>query len=147
MPWTGVTWVKSKSRKAQASEAQSTVKDAGQPYALVDSGASHFLMPIRMANPAVVNSPDVQKIKLHLAIGKKDAIVHREEVFATGQASCLLPLGRVIQKLGMVAEWTSKGLTLKCPKSKGSKETIEVMTFIPKGNMQYATKSQFDADC
>eukprot|EP00971_Amphidinium_carterae_P170260 3373341-Amphidinium_carterae.5 len=53
----------------------------------------------------------------------------------------LVPMGRVIEQLGLTLLWTKHGGELRCS---DGKKTHLLMQFSTKGTMQYATENQFE---
>eukprot|EP00971_Amphidinium_carterae_P332158 6466176-Amphidinium_carterae.1 len=132
--WTGTTWVNTKERLDLP-----ICPTHGKPFALMDSGASHVLLPLHM-----LNGPDLdvaKKIQVNLAVGHSEGRMFRDEVYADGKVHKLVPIGRVIDHLGLTLLWSKRGGELRCP---DGKKTHLFMRFTTKGNMQYITENQFE---
>eukprot|EP00971_Amphidinium_carterae_P004566 91500-Amphidinium_carterae.1 len=76
--WTGITWINTKDRLDLP-----ICPAHGKPFALMDSGASHVLLPLHM-----LKSPDLEnakKIQVNLAVGHREGRMFRDEVYADGK--------------------------------------------------------------
>ena len=84
--------------------SRSQVRDPA--YALLDSGATHVLLPGHML-PKGARSFEVT---VNLAVGKEKAKCWRNEVYAQERAHPLLPIGQTNQSIGYevcMGEWDS----------------------------------------
>eukprot|EP00971_Amphidinium_carterae_P061874 1225393-Amphidinium_carterae.1 len=64
---------------------------------MVDSGASHMLLPLKALS--ATDKLNANKINVKLAVGDRTAYMFRDEVHAEGRVQHLLPLCRVSEKL------------------------------------------------
>eukprot|EP00971_Amphidinium_carterae_P240003 4764832-Amphidinium_carterae.1 len=81
--WTGFTYVKLETR------GEIPIFPGGDPYAMVDSGASHMLLPLK----ALKNNDKEQatQINVKLAVGNRTAFMFRDEVYAEGEYNIFYP--------------------------------------------------------
>eukprot|EP00971_Amphidinium_carterae_P249559 4953364-Amphidinium_carterae.1 len=81
------------------------------------------------------------KIQVNLAVGHREGRMFRDELYADGKVHKLVPIGRIIDNLGLTLLWSKRGRELRCP---DGKKTHLLMRFTTKGNMQYITENQFE---
>eukprot|EP00971_Amphidinium_carterae_P335868 6471947-Amphidinium_carterae.1 len=62
----------------------------------------------------------------------------RSQEDSDGKVHKLVPIGRIIDNLGLTLVWSKRGGELRCP---DGKKTHLLMRFITKGNMQYIYRS------
>ena len=74
------------------------------PMAIVDSGASHVILPIT----ALHDDKSAKQVNLRLAAGAFAAVEAHREMFAKHVTIPLCPLERVVRKLQLTAIWTRK---------------------------------------
>eukprot|EP00971_Amphidinium_carterae_P085607 1694121-Amphidinium_carterae.1 len=89
--WWGTTYVKIEGRKAPSANVTTPIIPSGTAYALVDGGASHVLMPLNSL--FLKERTNAKDISVNLTVGKRQAKVWREEIYAEGnkcQGFCLL---------------------------------------------------------
>ena len=79
-------------------------------YALLDSGATHVLLPGHML-PEGARSFEVT---VNLAVGKEKAKCWRNEVYAQERAHPLLPLGRLTNLLDTKFVWENGTAVMQC---------------------------------
>ena len=79
-------------------------------YALLDSGATHVLLPGHML-PKGSRSFEVT---VNLAVGKEKAKCWRNEVYAQERAHPLLPLGRLTNLLDTKFVWEDGTAVMQC---------------------------------
>ena len=113
--------------------SKSQVRDPA--YALLDSGATHVLLPGHML-PKGARSIEVT---VNLAIGKEKARCWRNEVYAEGRAQPLLPLGRLANLLDTKFVWENGEAVMQC-RDKGKWRTMT--KFEIRNNMAYASQMQ-----
>eukprot|EP00971_Amphidinium_carterae_P096772 1915625-Amphidinium_carterae.1 len=109
MDWWGTTYVQIDAAVPMDHAAEPRVKvpgrgdavvPSGEAYALVDSGASHVLLPLHELG--VQDRNDAKDISVNMAVGKRQAKVWRDEIYAEGtKVSRLLPIGRILDKLAL----------------------------------------------
>ena len=109
----------------------------GPAYALLDSGATHVLLPGHML-PKRARSFEVT---VNLAVGKEKAKRWRNEVYAEGRAHPLLPLGRLANLLDIKFVWENGEAVMQC-RDKGRWCTMK--KFEVRNNMAYASQMQFE---
>ena len=115
--------------------SRSHVRDPA--YALLDSGATHVLLPGHML-PKGARSFEVT---VNLAVGKEKARCWRNEVYAQERAHPLLPLGRLTNLLDTKFVWEDGTAVMQC-RDKGK---WRIMTkFEVRNNMAYASQMQFE---
>eukprot|EP00971_Amphidinium_carterae_P152494 3021991-Amphidinium_carterae.1 len=79
-------------------------------------------------------------ISVNLAVGKRQAKVWREEIYAEGnRVSRLLPVGRVLDKLGLSIN--DNATKLMCS---DGKQTCTLMEFATQHHMRYVSEKQFN---
>eukprot|EP00971_Amphidinium_carterae_P288696 5732560-Amphidinium_carterae.1 len=105
----------------------------------MDSGASHVFLPLSMLKGRDLE--DAKRIQVKLAVGHREGSMFRDEVYADGKVHKLVPIGRIIDNLGLTLLWSKRGEELRCP---DGKKTHLLMRFTTKGNMQYITENQFE---
>ena len=115
--------------------SRSQVRDPA--YALLDSGATHVLLPGHML-PKGARSFEVT---VNLAVGKEKAKCWRNEVYAQERAHPLLPLGRLTNLLDTKFVWENGTAVMQC-KDKGKWRTMT--QFEIRNNMAYASQMQFE---
>ena len=115
--------------------SKSQVRDPA--YALLDSGATHVLLPGHML-PKGARSFEVT---VNLAVGKEKAKCWRNEVYAQDRAHPLLPLGRLANLLDTKFVWEDSTAALQC-RDKGKWRTMT--KFEIRNNMAYASHMQFE---
>ena len=115
--------------------SKSYVRDPA--YALLDSGATHVLLPGHML-PKGARSFEVT---VNLAVGKEKAKCWRNEVYAQERAHPLLPLGRLTNLLDTKFVWENGTAVMQC-RDKGKWRTMT--QFEIKNNMAYASQMQFE---
>ena len=71
---------------------------------------SHVILP----QTALFDSKAAKPVNLRLAAGEINAVEAHREIFAEHVTIPLCPLGRVIRKLQLTANWTPQTLTLNC---------------------------------
>eukprot|EP00971_Amphidinium_carterae_P186611 3704287-Amphidinium_carterae.1 len=71
LTWWGTTYVKIEGRKTPTVTAASPIVPSGAAYALVDSGASHVLMPLNSLS--LKERTNAKDISVNLAVGKRQA--------------------------------------------------------------------------
>ena len=96
---------------------KSQVRDPA--YALLDSGATHVLLPGHML-PKGARSFEVT---VNLAVGKEKAKCWRSEVYAQERAHPLLPLGRLTNLLDTKFVWEDGTAVMQC-RDKGKWRTM-----------------------
>eukprot|EP00971_Amphidinium_carterae_P212466 4216673-Amphidinium_carterae.1 len=69
--WTGFTYVKLET------QGEIPIIPGGDPYAMVDSGASHMLLPLKSLSQPDKDSAN--KINVKLAVGTRVAYMFRDE--------------------------------------------------------------------
>eukprot|EP00971_Amphidinium_carterae_P269110 5338863-Amphidinium_carterae.1 len=104
-----------------------------------DSGASHFLLP-RQLLPR--NAKDTKEASIRLAIGERDAVYWRDEVYSVCCNMVLVPAGKVTRVLELFALQSPKNLTLWV--KKGQEDYELLMTLTKSGDMAYLTRRQTD---
>ena len=97
--------------------SKSQVRDPA--YALLDSGATHVLLPGHML-PKGARSFNVT---VNLAVGKEKAKCWRNEVYAQERAHPLLPLGGLTNLLGTKFVWEDGTAVMQC-RDKGKWRTM-----------------------
>ena len=115
--------------------SRSQVRDPA--YALLDSGATHVLLPGHML-PKGARSFEVT---VNLAVGKEKAKCWRHEVYAQERAHPLLPLGRLTNLLDSKLVWEDGTAVMQC-RDKGKWRTMT--KFEIRNNMAYASQMQFE---
>ena len=115
--------------------SRSQVRDPA--YALLDSGATHVLLPGHML-PKGARSFEVT---VNLAVGKEKARCWRNQVHAEDKAHPLLPLGRVANLLDTKFVWENGEAVMQC-RDKGKWRTMT--KFEIRNNMAYASQMQFE---
>ena len=115
--------------------SRSQVRDPA--YALLDSGATHVLLPRHML-PKGARSFEVT---VNLAVGKEKAKCWRNEAYAEDRAHPLLPLGRVANLLDTKFVWEDGTAIMQC-RDKGTWRTMT--KFEIRNNMAYASQMQFE---
>ena len=115
--------------------SRSQVRDPA--YALLDSGATHVLLPGHML-PKGARSFEVT---VNLAVGEEKAKCWRNEVFAEDRAPPLLPLGRLANLLDTKFVWEDGTAVMQC-RDKGKWRTMT--KFEIRNNMAYASQMQFE---
>ena len=115
--------------------SKSQVRDPA--YALLDSGATHVLLPGHML-PKGARSFEVT---VNLAVGKEKAKCWRNEVYAQERAHPLLPLGRLTNLLDTKFVWEDGTAVMQC-RDKGKWRTMT--KFEIRNNMAYASQMQFE---
>ena len=108
-----------------------------QPMDLLDSGATHVLLPGHML-PKGARSFEVT---VNLAVGKEKAKCWRNEVYAQECAHPLLPLGRLTNLLDTKFVWEDGTAIMQC-RDKGKWRTMT--KFEIRNNMAYASQMQFE---
>eukprot|EP00971_Amphidinium_carterae_P177258 3515330-Amphidinium_carterae.2 len=112
MDWWGTTYVKIDGKRANT-PVSTAVIPSREAYALVDSGASHVLMPL--SELSARERASARDISVNLAVGKRQAKVWRHEIYAEGtKVSRLLPIGRILDKLALTVNglrWSPSRLT------------------------------------
>ena len=114
--------------------SKSQVRDPA--YALLDSGATHVLLPGHML-PKGARSFEVT---VNLAVGKEKARCWRNEVYAE-DTHPLLPLGRLANLLDTKFVWENGEAVMQC-RDKGKWRTMT--KFEIRNNMAYASQMQFE---
>eukprot|EP00971_Amphidinium_carterae_P342471 6481786-Amphidinium_carterae.1 len=89
--WTGFTYVKLET------QGEIPIIPGGDAYAMVDSGASHMLLPLKSLKKD--DKERANQINVKLAVGNRTAFMFRDEVYAEGRVQHLLPLCRISEKL------------------------------------------------
>ena len=115
--------------------SRSQVRDPA--YALLDSGATHVLLPGHML-PKGARSFEVT---VNLAVGKEKAKCWRNEVYAQERAHPLLPLGRLTNLLDTKFVWEDGTAVTQC-RDRGKWRTMT--KFEIRNNMAYASQMQFE---
>eukprot|EP00971_Amphidinium_carterae_P249802 4957939-Amphidinium_carterae.2 len=83
-PWTGSTYVK------QEAKSELPIVPGRDAFAMVDSGASHMLLPLKSLKKE--DKAKANQINVKLAVGGHTAYMFCDEVFAEGCVQHLLPL-------------------------------------------------------
>ena len=109
----------------------------GPAYALLDTGATHVLLPGHML-PKRARSFEVT---VNLAVGKEKAGCWRNEVYAEDRAHPRLPLGRLANLLDTKFVWEDGTAVMQC-RDKGKWRTMT--KFEIRNNMAYASQMQFE---
>ena len=115
--------------------SRSQVRDPA--YALLDSGATHVLLPGHML-PKGARSFEVT---VNLAVGKEKAKCWRNEVYAQERAHPLLPLGRLTNLLDTKFVWEDGTAVLQC-RDKGKWRTMTKLEI--RNNVAYASQMQVE---
>ena len=110
--------------------SKSQVRDPA--YALLDSGATHVLLPGHMLR---------RRARSFEAVGKEKARCWRNEVYAEDRAHPLLPLGRLANLLDTKFIWENGEALMQC-RDKGQWRTMT--KFEIRNNMAYASQMQFE---
>ena len=97
--------------------SRSQVRDPA--YALLDTGATHVLLPGHM----LYRGARSFEVTVNLAVGKKKARCWRNEVYAEDRAHPLLPLGRLANLLDNKFLWESGQAFMQC-RDKGNWKTM-----------------------
>eukprot|EP00971_Amphidinium_carterae_P122013 2416199-Amphidinium_carterae.2 len=118
--WTGFTYVK------QESQGEIPIVPGGDAFAMVDSGASHMLLPLKSLQTA--DKEKANKISVKLAVGNRTAFMFRDKVFAEGRVQHLIPLCRVSEKLELSLVLSDGVGQLRCTNDDGE-NTSHLMTF------------------
>eukprot|EP00971_Amphidinium_carterae_P315107 6263589-Amphidinium_carterae.1 len=118
--WTGFTYVKLET------QGEIPVIPGGDPYAMVDSGASHMLLPLKSLKKD--DKEKANQINVKLAVGNRTAFMFRDEVYAEGRVQHLLPLCRISEKLQLSLVLSDGIGQLRCVDDKGE-TTSHLMTF------------------
>eukprot|EP00971_Amphidinium_carterae_P038431 755850-Amphidinium_carterae.1 len=93
---------------------------------MVDSGASHMLLPLKS-----LKNDDKEKanqINVKLAVGHRTAFMFRDEVYAEGRVQHLLPLCRISEMLQLSLVLSDGIGQLRCVDDEGE-TTSHLMTF------------------
>ena len=106
-------------------------------YALLDSGATHVLLPGHML-PKGARSFEVT---VNLAVGQEKARCWRNEVYAEDRAHPILPLGRLANLLDTKFVWENGEAVMQC-QDKGQWRTMTKLEI--SNNMAYASQMQFE---
>eukprot|EP00971_Amphidinium_carterae_P019198 377956-Amphidinium_carterae.1 len=133
--WTGFTYIK------QESQGEIPIVPGGDAFAMVDSGASHMILPLKS-----LQSEDMEKankINVKLAVGNRTAYTFRDEVFAEGRVQHLMPLCRVSEKLELSLVLSDGVGQLRCTDDDG-KSTSHLLTFTRFQGMQWVSKEQLE---
>ena len=101
--------------------SRSQVRDPA--YALLNSGATHVLLPGHML-PKGARSFEVT---VNLAVGKEKAKCWRNEVYAEDRAHPLLPFGRLANLLDTKFVWEDGTAVMQC-RDKGKWRTLRFAT-------------------
>ena len=115
--------------------SRSQVRDPAK--ALLDSGATHVLLPGHML-PKGARSFEAT---VNLAVGKEKAKCWRNEVYAEDRVHPLLPLGRLANLLDTKFVWEDGIAVTQC-RDKGKWRTMT--KFEIRNNMAYASQMQFE---
>ena len=115
--------------------SRSQVRDPA--YALLDSGATHVLLPGHML-PKGARSFEVT---VNLAVGKEKAKCWRNEVYAQERAHPLLTLGRLTNLLDTKFVWEDGTAVMQC-RDKGIWRTMTKFEIC--NNIAYASQMQFE---
>eukprot|EP00971_Amphidinium_carterae_P262596 5208945-Amphidinium_carterae.1 len=79
--------------------------------ALLDSGASHVILPLESLDET--EKGDARPVHLHLASGvNQGSWILSSEVFAEKVRRVLLPLGRLVKQTGVIVLWSSAHMLL-----------------------------------
>eukprot|EP00971_Amphidinium_carterae_P009321 183882-Amphidinium_carterae.4 len=97
----------------------------------MDSGASHMLLPLSMLTGKHLK--ESTRIRVNLAVGYREGRMFRDEVYADAKVHKLVPIGRIIDSLGLTLLWSKRGGELRCP---DCKKTHLFTRFMVKGSMQ-----------
>eukprot|EP00971_Amphidinium_carterae_P004389 87869-Amphidinium_carterae.1 len=147
MDWWGTTYVQIDAASPVGHAAEPRVKaqpgrgdavvPSGEAYAFVGSGASHVLLPLHELG--VQDRAEARDISVNLAVGKRQAKVWRDEIYAEGtKVSRLLPIGRILDKLALtVNENATKLLCMD------GQTPCALMEFATKNHMRYVSEKQF----
>eukprot|EP00971_Amphidinium_carterae_P336815 6473364-Amphidinium_carterae.1 len=108
---------------------------------MVDSGASHMLLPLKALSEA--DKATANEITVKLAVGNRTAFMFRDEVYAEGRVQHLLPLCRISEKLQLSLVLADGIGQLRCIDDGGT-TTSHLMTFTRHQGMQYVSKEQFE---
>ena len=117
--------------------SKSQVRDPALAFALLDSGATHVLLPGHML-PKGARSFEVT---VNLAVGKEKARCWRNEVYAEDRAHPLLPSGRLANLLDTKFVWDDGEAVMQC-RDKGKWRTMT--KFEIRNNVAYASQMQFE---
>eukprot|EP00971_Amphidinium_carterae_P351322 6492052-Amphidinium_carterae.1 len=147
--WTGSTWFRIQWRyplidaKTMSLESLPPLLSAeGQkPYSLLDSGATHFLLPQSMKPKVAMGT--TMSIEITLAVGSKRAEKWLHEVYVTECKTPLTPLGRVLQRLSLTLVWESSSQPSICTRSSNG-NMIVLLKPILQGTTMWLSKAQFD---
>eukprot|EP00971_Amphidinium_carterae_P248843 4939415-Amphidinium_carterae.1 len=72
---------------------------------------------------------EASQIDLNMAAGSaENALIFKGEVFARGVRRPLIPLGKLIERTGLVMDWKSSGCDLKAVDGEGSERIVLVAT-------------------
>ena len=106
-------------------------------HALLDSGATHVLLPGHM----LLKGARSFEVTVNIAVGKEKARCWRNEVYAEDRAHPLLPLGRLANLLDTKFVWEDGEAVMQC-RDKGKWRTMT--KFEIRNNMTYASQMQFE---
>ena len=104
-------------------------------FALLDSGATHVLLPSNML-PKGARSFEVT---IRIAVGKDQARCWRNEICAEDKVQLLFPLGKLANLLDLKFYWEAGAAYMQC-KDKGQWKTMT--QFEVRNNLAYASHSQ-----
>ena len=106
-------------------------------YALLDSGATHVLLP----GHTLPRGARSFEVTVNLAVGKEKARCWRNEVYAEDRAHPLLPLGRLANLLDTKFVWENGQAFMQC-RDKGQWKTMT--KFEVRNIMAHASRMQFE---
>jgi hypothetical protein len=137
--WSGTVMYEVTKWDPEAKEALLAFKDGQKTHALIDSGASHVMLPTRDL-PKVAEG-NTTEITISMAVGSAVAQTWRQEVYAP-TASRLIPLGRLLDRMSMKMEWTTgDGPALKAW-SEDTKDWKTVFKLKNEDGMAFTNESQ-----
>eukprot|EP00971_Amphidinium_carterae_P352616 6492676-Amphidinium_carterae.1 len=89
---------------------------------VLDSGASHVVLPYTWATDEQKSASN--PIDLCMASGKAPSIISHGEVFSRGVRRPLIPFGKLVDRTGMIACWSTSALLLQAQDAKGRLRTF-----------------------
>ena len=116
--------------------SKSQVRDPA--YALLDSGATHVLLPGHMLPTGAWSF----EVTVNLAVGKEKARCWRNEVYAEDRAHPLLPLGRPANLLDTKFVWENGEAVAQC-RDKGKWRTMTSLRFATMWLMRVKCNSRY----
>eukprot|EP00971_Amphidinium_carterae_P116518 2308049-Amphidinium_carterae.1 len=135
MDWWGTTYLQIDAASSVGHAAEPRVKaqpgrgdavvPSGEAYALVDSGASHVLLPLHELGAQ--DRAEARDISVNLAVGKRQAKVWRDEIYAEGT-----------KDLGQAG--AENAIKLLCM---DGQTPCTLMEFATRNHMRYVSEKQF----